>query len=76
MMKLLKPKKKFPKLVFGVATTRCKKMLLYDMAWSHTNFECLLVEESSIYLACATKVPLLNIKSEVTTNQMPHLLNR
>ncbi|GFV52042.1 hypothetical protein TNCV_1323951 [Trichonephila clavipes] len=37
-------------------------MLLYDGAWSQTDFECLLVKDSFIFLACATKVRLLKLQ--------------
>ena len=37
-------------------------VLLYDVEWSQTAFECLLVEKNSILLVCAAKVRLLKLQ--------------
>ena len=37
-------------------------MLLYDVAWSQTNFECLLAEENFILLVWAAKVRPLKVQ--------------
>ena len=37
-------------------------MLLYDVVWGQTVFECLLVEENSILLVCSAKVRLLKLQ--------------
>ncbi|GFW90232.1 uncharacterized protein TNCV_2120991 [Trichonephila clavipes] len=36
--------------------------MLYDVAWSESDFGCQLVEENSILLVCAAKVRLLKLR--------------